>query len=143
MKLELTESQYRTLVKVVYLGTWMVNATKTGEDIDQTFEDIEQLVFALSKEIDMSDWIEYDDKFGGYFPTRILEDEVYQYIKAYDDDVFWEELIGRLARRDLFREIGPVSQLSDENFSRQFELEETYEKEFVNHGLKNLELIKK
>lgn len=143
MKFELTESQYRTLVKVVYLGTWMVNATKTGEDIDQTFEDMEQLVFALSKEIDMSDWIEYDDKFEKYFPTRYLEDEVHQFIKEYDDDVFWEELINRLARRDLFREIGPVSQLSDDNFSRQFELEAAYEKEFAKHGLKNLEIKKK
>jgi hypothetical protein len=109
MKIELSEHQYRKLVELVYLGNWMANSTKINEEEDKEYEEIEQYIFSYSKGIDMKNLIEFESKFKEYFPTRTFEESLDSIINSYDDFNFWQELSGRLAKRDLFREIGPVS----------------------------------
>jgi hypothetical protein len=140
MKLELSKSQYRSLVKLAFLGNWMANSTKLHEEQDQEFNEITQLVYSLSKEIEPFDLVEYDKRYKEYFPTRKLEEELEDVIEEYDNDAFWQELSSRLARRDLLREIGPVSTLTDKHREREFEIEEAYQTEFEKNGLKNLVL---
>lgn len=138
MKLELTPAQYRSLVKQVFLGNWVANATKFEADQDQEAEEVEQLVFSLSRELRDFDLVQYDSKFQEYFPTRKLEEEVEAIISDYDDYVFWEELSSRLAQRDTLRKLGPVRVKTEEHLNEQIEIEEKYRIEFSKNGLKNL-----
>jgi hypothetical protein len=140
MKIELTEEQYRRLVELVFLGSWFANSIETGEGINEDFEEMEQVILSYSKQLNMEDLITYDEEFEEYFPTTEFEDIVDPYIKKYDNEVFWEGLLNRLAKRDLLREIGPVNRMSDDHLKRLFEIEEKYDIEFEKNGLKNLEV---
>lgn len=46
MEISLTKEQYEDLIKIVYLGTWMVNAFRTDDRIEkyEEFEDIKRLL---------------------------------------------------------------------------------------------------
>jgi|CeladaMinimDraft_18_1061708.scaffolds.fasta_scaffold01397_4 hypothetical protein len=137
--IELDEARYRTLVKMVWLGDWIAHATKVG-DKDPEMEEVEPLVYSRSSELPGFDLVECVEKFGACCPTRKMEDELYAYVEEYDEDVFWEKLPYKLARRDLLRETGPVARLTDKHRERLSELEEEYEREFERNGLKNLVL---
>jgi hypothetical protein len=140
MKIELTEHQYRKLVELVYLGNWLANAFKLSDEADQEYKELEQLILSYSENFDMKSLIMYDEKLAKYFPTQEFDKLVDPIIDQYDDYSFWENLSSKLALRDLFREIGPVSKLTDQHMKRRFEIEERYELEFEKNGLKNLEL---
>jgi len=78
-------------------------------------------------------------------PTSDYEEEgVDEYIDAYDTQVFWEELVMRLARRDGLNYVGDVdpdmtkAQLKE----MQMNLEEKYEEEIQEHGLARLKIVK-
>jgi len=143
MIIELSKEQYRKLAELVFLGNWLANSTKVGDEINQEYEEVEQLIYSYAKEMGMEDLIVYDQQSGEYFPTRTFEESMEPYIDAYDEFTFWQDLASRLANRDLIRETGPVHKLTDRQRDRLFELEEMYENEFVEHGLMNLELVKK
>jgi hypothetical protein len=138
LKIELSKEQYKTLLQLVFMGDWLANSIRTNEDGNKEFEDLEQYLYSFAGEQGMENLIMYDEKFKKYFSTREFEESFETIIDEYDDFTFWQELPGRLAKRDLFREIGPVSHLTDNHRSRMYEIEEKYEIEFEKSGLKNL-----
>lgn len=104
MKINFTKKQYEDLVKLIYLGTWMINAHRT-DDIIENYEDLEQYVLSFFKDFGMEKYILFDEELNKFFPTKAFEEdtEVDQYIDEYNNDIFGEELIDRLARRDFIQ----------------------------------------
>lgn len=143
MEIKLTKEQYEDLVKVVYLGSWMINSFRTDDEIKK-FEDLEQHILSYSKDFDLQKSIVYDDKLARFFPTREFEEgEVYQYIDEYDDYNFWDELIYRLARRDFVKKYGEskIKKMSiEERFEKEDPFIEMYESEVENYGIERLEI---
>jgi len=43
MKIELTKEQYKNLIKLVYLGNWIVNSIRSGEEDDKRIEKYENI----------------------------------------------------------------------------------------------------
>lgn len=146
MKINITKKQYKTLIKLIHLGTWMANAHRTDDRIEE-FDELEQYILSFCKDFGMDDSVEYAEDLKMFFLTGEFLDEsgVEELIDEYDNDTFWEELIHRMAERDLIEKYG-------EDTVRKMELEErldkewpflnVYEEEFDENGLKNLRLIK-
>jgi len=51
MNMEITKEQYKTLLKLMYCGEWVLNSYKTGEDkVSQETDKFEQYIFSFAKE---------------------------------------------------------------------------------------------
>lgn len=143
MNLKLTKKQYKNLLKLVYLGNWLINAIRLEDDRIKKYDEIEEYIYSFAKKAGLEKYIEFDKKFNKFFPTREFSDGMYQYIEEYDDDAFWEELIDRLARCDFVKKYGQKT-IRKMDLKELIEKEQPfldkYAKEFAKHGLKNLEI---
>ena len=136
IKFELSEEQYKTLLKMVYLGEWVCQSY--NEEPSQAVEEVEQLIYKASEGTDQNKWLELDKKTKRFFPTVDMEGEMLEYIDEYDDNVFWDELVDRLAERDLINKHGEekISKLSfEERIEEEDPIIEKYEEEFSKNGI--------
>lgn len=142
MEIRFTKEQYEDLVKLVYLGTWMVNAFRTDDRVKK-FDALEQHILSYFKEFGLKQSIIYDNDLKEYFVAKELEEgELDQHIDDYNNENFWDELIYRLARRDLIREYGEdkVTKMSwRERLEKETPFIGKYEKEFEEHGIERIE----
>ena len=139
MDLHLNKKQITLLVKLVYLGNWIVNAFRTGpagEESDDEFEQVTQYIFEIAGHAGISEYIEYDEQAGRFFPTFTLEDEsdVAQYRRQYDEETFWHELMHRLADRDFACAYSEkeIKAMSDKELMEK-------QKPFIDHWSRELE----
>lgn len=142
MKIFFTKKQYETLVKLAYLGGWIANAHKAGDDVDTEFEKLENYIYSFAEDFGMGDLFRQGED-GITDPTREFEELLDPFIDEYNDENFWETLVNRLARRDLIERYGKEA-ISKMEIGELFEKEEPFEKkyddEFYANGLKNLNI---
>lgn len=141
VNIELSEEQYKTLVKMVYLGEWV--SQSYNEEPTAEIEEIEQVIYSVAKGTNTENWLEQDEKTKRFYPTVDMEEEMLEAIDEYDDYVFWDELVDRLSERDLLKEHGE-EKLEKMSFEDRIEKEdpiiEAYEEEFSKNGISNLNL---
>lgn len=127
MKINFTNKQYGNLLKLVYLGNWVANATRI-DDQDKQLDALEGYIFSFAKDFGLSEYADTDDPEMTY-PTRQFEERsgVQELIEEYDDDTFWEELPERLGERDLLEQHS-TSELE------QMDLNERIHKLYANIG---------
>jgi len=150
MEIKLTKEQYENLLKIVYLGNWMINAIRSGTEGDEQIEkynDIEQYIFSFAKDVGLGKYIEFDKKYNKFFPTIDFEqdEEIERYLKDYNEETFWQELADRLGTRDFIREYGEEAINKMDQEERFIKLQEfiiKYEEEFEKNGIENLKISK-
>lgn len=139
MNISLTTEQYKTLLITTYLGNWMVNAHQI--ETNKTFDRLASHVYSWAESFGMGSLVELDPDNGQYYPTRALDELAAEYLDAYDNETFWDELLERLAERDLLAKHGQdvVEKLTvEERFTELEEFEERYDEEFEKHGVARL-----
>ena len=142
MNIEFTKEQYENLLKLVYLGDWLVNSFRT--DRVPEFEDLEKYAYSLAKDFGLEKLVVLDSETKEYLPADCLEELVNHYIEAYDEDKFWDELCHSLGQRDFIRHYGQAAiqkMKLEEMFQKEAEFVHKYAEEFEKHGLKNLEIV--
>ena len=140
MKFDLTEAEYRELVRLAYLGEWVINAPHDPEHQDEVAALALQRLLAGGKELPE---IDRDAETTEYFITAELANKLYDdHISDYDDHVFWEELCERLAARDLATERGvnPETIDREEDLAELKPIEDQYRKEFEQYGIERMEI---
>ncbi|MDA3732212.1 hypothetical protein PBV87_12025 [Niameybacter massiliensis] len=145
MELKCTKEEFKALLDLVYAGNLLINGMREVDERILPHSEMEQKIFAMAKEFGYEELIEFDNEFNEYMPTRAYENsEVNDYIDAYEDKVFWEELVVRMARRQALNELGDENpdMTSAELRQRQIELEEYYEDEFIENGIYHLKWIR-
>ena len=146
MKINITKKEYLTLLEILEIADWVLHAQHTGRRPEtEKYKDFEQKIFSHAKDMGYKNFIEHDHKLNQYFPTRELEDAspAMEFIREFENDTFWDELIQRLVTRDLIRQCGENrfgSMTLKERFEKEGPLEEGYSKEFHLHGLENITL---
>lgn len=146
--IELTKKQFEVLLKIVYLGNWMVNAYRT-DDLKKDYQNIEDLIFSLAPKFGFEKYIDHEQSDGDrYYPTNYFEEktDVHTLHEAYDEENFWDELAERLGERDFFEkyskdEINKMSQ--DERFTKMYECIDVYSDELERLGLERIRIKKK
>lgn len=137
MTLELTPEQYKTLCKLVFYGEWMINSHR--ESPVEEFTSLEQSIYSKAKEAELENWVEYDEQFKQFLPTRDMEEELMPAIMEYDDFTFWNNLVNRLSERDAEAKYGKIEDFKD-FISKCHEFSEGYYREFEENGLNNLSI---
>ena len=101
-----------------------------------------QKIYSCAKEFGCEDLIRYEEDIGEYAETRKFdESEKDSYLREFEENNFWDELIHRLAHRDFVNEVG-MENIEGLSFAEQiFKIsgyEDSYREEFEKHGLDNL-----
>lgn len=144
MKIDLTRTEFRRLLHLVYIAAWILDAHRTADDPRTAlYNQLEQKLLAIAHRHDFHDLVEYAPEHDRYFPTRHMEEgPAHQFIDEYDNDTFWDELTHRLAERDAIADVGDVDAYLnltfDERLTRLFQHEARYADEFHEHGLDRL-----
>jgi hypothetical protein len=148
MKIDFTKAEYRDLIDMVYIAEWIMNAHQIKDDPrTKRYRKLEQKILSFAENMGFSHLVEYAPEHDKYFPTRMFEEasSAHGFIDDYDNDTFWEELINRLAERDLIIQEGGLSSMLrlsvEERLEKQFRLEEKYAVEFEENGLENVRIV--
>lgn len=139
MDIPFTQAQYRTLLLMVYLGNWTVNAHKV--DPDKAFDELANYLYSFAGSFGIKGLVEMSPDNGKYYPTSKLEEVATGYMEEYDNETFWEELIDRLTERDFLAEYGEdaIREMTpEERFLKREELAKRYQEEFEERGLEHL-----
>ncbi|QQR52479.1 hypothetical protein IPG36_08140 [bacterium] len=140
MTIKLSADDYRRLVELAYLGEWMINAQHNPDFHDTAATQVLQQLLAAHPELKH---VEQDPETGDYFMTDDWTDALYEkHVLDYDDHVFWDELVDRLAARDVSRQLGiDAEDLERDDYLEQLlPLEDRYRQEIEARGLDRLEV---
>src|SRR5436309_15205906 len=114
MKVSFTSKEYARLLELVHLGLWVSGARPDDPaTMPERYSSIAQKAYALAELFGCADLVETDVN-GQFFPNeKITEGPAHEKLDRFAEELFWTELAGRLAERDLRAEIGPLK-VSDE-----------------------------
>lgn len=131
MQINLTKKEFRQLLDMVYIGNWILNATR-GDDRFQDYDNLESKLFALCRSCGM-------DALAEDWNDTVVPSQAYQrggiqeVIAYYEDNVFYEILAEELSRRDMgYVEIG------EDNYDEIVSRMEGYMAEFQASGVDRL-----
>jgi hypothetical protein len=140
-KIQFTKSQYELLLKLAYLGNWIVNSNRSPEEEETAYKDLAQFLYSSAKEFGLENLVTGEGKF--ISPSDELEEnaELNCFIDDYNENCFWDELSDRLASRDAIRKCGEVAfeeMDPTEKFNLVSAFEEGYQEYFDTHGLEKV-----
>jgi hypothetical protein len=151
MKLSFTTREYARLLELAYLGRWVVTSRK-GEDTPaaRRYDDIFQKLLELATSLGCADFVEErDDGLPG--PSAKLEDDehVREIIGEFENDTFWNELVGRLAESEYAAQQAkraladtPGVEPPPTPDERLKQIEDAYWDEFEKHDLANVIVLR-
>lgn len=144
MKINITKKEYRLLLDIFEISSWVMNSHKFENDPDAApYEILEQKFLSFAKDFGCEHLVEYDKKSGTYYPNSELEESEsnFKFISEFEADTFWETLCSELSKRDLIHEKG-LSKLEKmetiDRLTAQDKIAEKYRKEFEENGIRNL-----
>lgn len=146
MQIELSKAEYRTLLGVLEIASWVLFAHRSDKPTDRKeFHAFEQKIFGYAEASGFGHLIEYVKEHKKYFPTQEYEDNspIRPFIEEFENHTFWEELVDRLASRDLLRELGEEKIQTMDPWDRLTALgnyDKRYRAEFAEHGIERLEI---
>ena len=81
MKIDLTRSEYRDLLDMLYIADWVLTAHREEEDPrTQRYRKLEQKYFAFAKAMKYENLIESAPEFKEFFPNNAVE----YFVSYYD-----------------------------------------------------------
>jgi hypothetical protein len=149
MKIDFSKEEYRALVEVFSLSGMVLDAYGRGQVPEKKkFYELEQKIYASCDDFGSGDMIRRDPQ-SNELARKWKEKTPERMVRIYDqfvDDAFWEELIIRMAGRDLQAEmtwagVGEEALAEEKWQKRKNELEHKYENEFRTSGLGRLGLL--
>jgi hypothetical protein len=143
IQLELTEAEYRKLVESMYLADWVTNAHTVSDGVSNPYS-LDQKIYKKAQSAGCGDLVDYAEKEKVFLPSRKLEEKGHDVLDEYDEETFWEELVNRLAVRDIEEEKGPdaLEKMSpEEQFRLVSQMEERYQTESETYGIDRLEIV--
>ncbi|TGN10598.1 hypothetical protein [Leptospira ilyithenensis] len=149
MNLELSLEQYETLLKLVYMGDWVISTLQAKEraeddsDNDSRFAEVVRHVFNQAESIGLGNIVQIDQNNGEPYLTREFEEEsgLVDILEDYEDEVFWQALIERLAHRDFLRHFGEssISEMAiEERIEKETPFHDKWANEFHENGIESL-----
>ncbi len=141
MKIALNKDQFQELLKLVYLGNWLVNSIRSVDEQVQAPDDILDYILSLAKKEKLEGIVDFDAGLQRHYTTAEFEESLSEYIDEYDNELFWEGLLLRLVERDLIKKYGTedVKKMTfDEIVDKERPFREKYQREFEQNGIENV-----
>lgn len=145
--MDFDDANLTQLLKVTFFGAWLKNATKGEEDRDPAMDQFVQYVLGTAYNAGEKKRINVDPK-GIYTFAPDFEEVLFEQVDEYDGEMFWEEIVDQLARRDWYQKnpskIGkPLEGKAAEEAEAGIEREkEKYDKEFEERGVERLRIVR-
>ncbi len=140
MKIEFSQDQFETLLRLLYLGNWMANAYAEDEEGNTEFVELISYICARARDMGLSDLIG-QDKEAGFLEAFEEVEDLNEIIENYDDSVFLDKLIYNLAGRDMLNKFGEEkleAMVDEEYFKIEGSYVQKYQEEFARNGIRNL-----
>ncbi len=147
MKVSFTTREYTRLLELVHLGLSVAGARADDPaTMPERYAEVAQKVYGLAELFGCADLVERDVN-GEFFPNeKLTEGTTREKFDAFAEDLFWSELVARLAERDLRQEIGPEAaaapEIAPEHEQKLREIEDAYWREFETDGVDHLVLLR-
>jgi len=150
MKAAFTPKEYRQLLELVHLGMWAVTAYQ-GEDTAaaKRYYALDQQLLSLAAGFGCADLVEERPDATLQPSPKLAEDDRMRDIQSeFQNDVFWHELVNRLAERDLAGEQSrrtletPGVEPPPSTDERLKKLEERYWADFEKNDLANVVVLR-
>ncbi len=144
MKINFTKAEYAVLLKSIYMAEWLMTAVDVGENpAFKKYTAIFQKIYSYGKEMGCEHLVEHFAAEDRFYPSNGIEEDatVRGRIDHYNNEIFWEELVSRLAERDLAKKglgLDGTGPMSDAQMAALTELEHSYTEEFNTHDLSRL-----
>ncbi len=132
MNIEFSKEEYKVLLDVIYAGNLLINGMVEKEQRLKEHFNLEQKMYKLLMAEGLDDLVEYNTEINEYMVNEKYENsDITTRIDLYEDRVFFEELIVRLARRDALNKLGDENPNMTQNEldKLQLDLEDFYEEE--------------
>jgi len=147
MKIDLTQDDYRNLLDLLSISGFVL-----GADLEQPkavldgYEALAQKIYSYAGAFEAEHLVEFFPEEGKAVPTLEFEQTSHflEVVEDYNDFVFWEELVGRLAEQDLIRDVGEAAVIDmpfNERVNREMEYAKPYWDEFEKHGLSRVRAL--
>lgn len=150
MNVSFTTKEYRQLLELVHLGMWTVTAYQ-GEDtaVAKRYFALDQRLLALAADHGGADLVEKRED-GSLQPGPKLaeEDRIRELQSEFQNDVFWHELVARLADRELAGEQvrgmmeTPGVEATPSRDERLRKIEDRYWKDFEKNDLAHVVVLR-
>lgn len=146
MKVSFTRKEYSRLLELIHMGMWACGARPNDPaTMPEKYDAAAQKALGLAEMFGCADLVEKDVN-GRFFPSEALvAGDAGVTIDRFIEEAFWNELVSRLAERDLRAELGATKlsrDLTDEEDHRLAVLEDSYWREFEVNGVGNLVLLR-
>lgn len=149
MKVTFTPKEYARLLELAHLGMQVI-AGHQGRDTPaaRRYADIEQKLFELATPLGCADLVDVGSDGRLVVSDKLFDDERLSKITGdHNNDVFWHELVARLADRDLASEqarqsFGGQGGPPIDADARLREIEDAYWDEFEKNDLANVILLR-
>ena len=80
VNLELSSEQYKELIKLVYIGDWVID-----EPENIVLHDLVQEIFSKAKDGGHESLIEFDKELNLHMPSQAFDDEVVEIVDDYEE----------------------------------------------------------
>jgi hypothetical protein len=143
IQMEFSEVEFRKLLEMVCLADWVKNAHAEPDATVNPYS-LEQKIYKEANAAGCGDFVTFEEKQNVYSPSKTLEEKFHGVLDEYNDQTFWEELVSRMAIRDVEEERGQdaFEKMSpDEQVRALRQLEERYQAETETHGIDRLEIV--
>jgi hypothetical protein len=134
------------LLELVHLGLSAAGARADDPaTTPERYASIAQKAFGLAETFGCADLVEVDVN-GQYFPAeKLTSGPLREKFETFVDEAFWNELVARLAERDLRAELGATKmseELTDDEVQRLSAIEDSYWREFEASGVDHLVVLR-
>ncbi|HEV8052624.1 MAG TPA: hypothetical protein VGP47_09015 [Parachlamydiaceae bacterium] len=136
--IKFTKDQFEALLKLVYIGNWVINAGRTTDTIKE-FNELDKYLFSKTSLFGLE---ELSDEEEPCYPTGDFESgEVRDHIDNYNAQTFWEVLAEELTIKLLKaqyseKDIKNMDQMQRVNLV--LNMEDEIQMDFQKNGLNNL-----
>lgn len=148
MKVDISKEEYAKLLDLLHMASWLMHAHENEKDPStEPYDAVIQKFYALAKDMGQGAMVTYHPDAQKYMPTVEFENtaESWAFIDDFMDDTFWDELVHRLAERDIERAVGGIDRKESLTMTERFTLEapvlQKYTQEFDEHGIERLEIV--
>jgi hypothetical protein len=147
MELSFSKNELKALVELAVMADWVMTAHDIEDDERKDpYLKLVQKIYAFAHKNGMNNEIEFLDDIKEYFPDENWEEksQARSFINEFEEKTFWDELVEKLAEREMNRKL---QNRQPDNFQQHMEMFEEfaakYAEEFAANGIDNLDIVKK
>ncbi len=146
MEISFNKEELKKLVEIAVMADWVMTAHDTEDDVRKDeYLKLIQKIFATAWKNGMKKEIEHLEDINEFFPDETWEESslARAFINEFEEKTFWDELVERLAERELNRKLGNKKAGSFEEHMEIYEkFASSFGEEFAENGITNLQVVK-